>query len=82
MALTVYGEAVPLRERFQRAVYGLQEIVAVRLNVKADQIRAEEAVDQLPLPGADSENLRIWPGNMPENRHSRVGPRVLDHPRQ
>src|SRR5260370_42021922 len=72
--LPVYGEAVPLRERFDRAVHGLQKIVAVRLNVKANEIGAEKTIDQLALPRTDSKNFRVRPGNVPEDRHARVRP--------
>ncbi len=82
MPLPVYGEAVPLGKRFERAVHRLQKIVAVRLNVKANEIGAEKTIDEFALPRTDPENFRVRPGNMPENRHSGVGPCVLDHPRQ
>src|SRR5260370_27096493 len=82
VALPVHGEAVPLRKRFERAVHRLQKIVAVRLNMKADEISAEATIDELALPRTDPKNLRVRPANMPQDRHSGVGPRVLDHPRQ
>ena len=56
-----------------------EKVVAVRLNVKADQVGAEQPVQQFALPGADPEGLGIRPGNMPENRHARVGALFLDH---
>src|SRR5260370_16689019 len=82
VALTIDGEAVPLSERFHGAVHRLEEIVAVRLYLKSDEIRAEQAVNQLALPRTDAENLGVRPGNVPENRNSRVRARFFDHSRQ
>ena len=44
--------------------------------------RRRAGLEKLGLPGADSERLGIGPGNMPEDRHARIGPRRLDHARQ
>ena len=60
----------------------VQKVVAVQRNVEADQIGAQQPIQQLRLPWADAEGLRIGPGNMPEDGHARVGPGVLHHPRQ
>ena len=53
MAAAVDREMLPVDARFQSAVHGVQEIVAVRLDVEADQIGAQHAVEQFALPGAD-----------------------------
>ena len=37
----------PIDARFQDSVHGLQEVVAVRLNVKPNQIGAEQSVKQV-----------------------------------
>jgi len=79
VALPVYGEAVPLRERFDRAVHGLQKIVAVRLNVKANEIGAEKTIDQLALPRTEFQKLPRSARNVPEDRHARVRPGILNH---
>ena len=68
--------------RFERAIDGFQEIVAVRLDVEADQIRAEQAIQEFALPGADAESLRIGPGDVPEDGHARIRAALLDHSRQ
>src|SRR5271157_978360 len=41
MALAINGEAVPLGQSFQGVIHRFQEIVAVRLNVKTDQVGSE-----------------------------------------
>ena len=82
MSVTVHGKAVPLRQRFHGVVHGLQKIIAVRLNVESDQVRAQQAVHQFPLPRADAEHFGIRPRNVPENRHARVRARFLHHSRQ
>ena len=38
--------------------------------------------DEFALPRTDAERFGIGPGDVPENRHARVGPRFLDHARQ
>ena len=82
MVFAVDGKMFPIDSRFQRAVHGLEEVVAMRLDVKSDQIRAQHSVDQFPLPGADAECFSIRPGNMPENCNPRVGTFLLDQSRQ
>ncbi len=79
MALTVDGEAVPFGDRFHGMIHGFQKIVAVRLNMKTDQVGAEQSFDKLALPWADAEHFRVGPGNVPENRDSSVGARFLHH---
>ena len=69
----------PVDARFQSSVHRLQEVVAVRLDMKADQVRSQQSVDQLALPGADRKRLGIRPWDMPENRHARVRPFFLQH---
>ena len=77
-----HREVLPIHARFDHAINGLQKIVAMRLNVKPDQVRAEEAIHQLALPGTNAKSFEVRPGDMPENRHPRIRPFFLDHPRQ
>ena len=42
--------------------------------MKADQIGAQKSIENLALPGANAKSLRIGPRNMPEDRHTGVGP--------
>ena len=44
-------------------------------NVKADQIRAQQSVQNLRLPGTDPKSFGIRPGNVPENCDAGIGPR-------
>ena len=46
--------------------------------MKADQIRAQQPVEQVALPWADAERFRVGPRDVPEDGHARVGPLVLD----
>jgi len=80
--LPAHREPVPLRNSLQRAVHGFQKIVAVRLNVKSDQVRPQQPVHELTLPGANAKHFRVRPRNVPENRDARIGPRLLYHPRE
>ena len=73
---------LPLNAAFEHLVHGVEEVVAVRLDLEADQVGAQQAVQQFALPGADSERLGIGPGNVPEDRHARVGTQLLHQPRQ
>src|SRR5260370_41069404 len=82
VALPVYSKAVPLRERFESAVHSLQKDVAVRLNMKTDEIGAEETIAELTSPRTASKNVRVRPGNMPADRHSGIGPGIFNHARQ
>ena len=69
-------EVLPVDPRLEGALDGLEEVVAVRLRVKADEVRAQQAVEQLVLPRADPEGLGVGPGDVPEDRDARVRPRL------
>ena len=79
MTAAIYREMLAVDPRLQRAIHGFQKIVAVRLNMEADQVRAQQAIQQLALPGADAEGLRIRPGDVPEDSDPGIRPRFLDH---
>ena len=55
MSVALDGEMLPVDSRFQRTVHRLQKVVAVGLDVEADQVGAQQAVQQLRLPRADAE---------------------------
>jgi hypothetical protein len=59
---------------FQGAVHRVQEVVAMKLRVKPDQIRAEQSKKKFPLPRTDPEGFGVWPGDVPENSDASVGP--------
>src|SRR5260370_33185105 len=50
----------------------------MRLNVKADQVRAEQPLQQAALPGADAGGLGVRARDMPENGQARGGALFLD----
>ena len=52
------------------------------LNVETDEIGSQEAIQEIALPGTDSECFRIRPGNVPEDGHAGIGPLLLDQFRQ
>ena len=83
MLAAVHRKVLAIDARFQRSVHRLQEIVAMRLDMEADEVGAEHAVQHLALPGADGERLGIGPGNVPELGDDQVGIIVaLEHARQ
>ena len=71
------GHVFAIGARLKNAVDRGEEIVAVQRNVEADEIGAEQAIEQFRLPGAYAEGLGIGPGNMPEDRHASIGPRLF-----
>jgi hypothetical protein len=56
----------PVSTRLQEPLHRIHEVVAVELGVKPDDARAEHPFEQLVSPGADSEPLRVGPGDVPE----------------
>src|SRR5580698_8392848 len=54
----------------------------MRLNVKTDQVRTQQTVEQFALPGANTKGFGVWPRNVPENRDSCIRPLLLDQPWQ
>ena len=74
--------ALPFDPAFEEPVDRLQEVGAVRLDVKADQVGAEQPVEELALPRTNAKRLRIGPGNVPEHGDSRVGALCFDQRRQ
>ena len=67
---------------FHQAVGRIQEVVAVVLNVKPDQIAAQHPFQDFLLVGADRKDLRIGPGDVPEQGDGRIRAFLLDHLRQ
>src|SRR6202012_2521894 len=82
MVFALDRKMFPINTCLKYAVDRTEKIVTVRLNMKADQVRAEQAIQQLLLPGADAERFRIGPWNMPEDCNSRVRHPVFHHARQ
>ena len=68
-------EVFPVDLRLQRTVHGLQEVVTVSLHVEANEVGAQQSVQQFSLPGTNVEGLGIGPWDMPEDGHAGVGTR-------
>ena len=76
------GEHLPIHPRFQQAIDGVHEVVAVEPGVEPENAAAQHAVEQLLAPRADGERFRIRPGNVPERDDRGRRQRLLDHPGQ
>jgi hypothetical protein len=74
-------EVVPVEPRFEHAIDGVEEIVAVLLQVKAEQVGAEHAVEDLRTPRADAKRLGIGPRDVPEQADAQIGTPFLDEAR-
>ena len=68
--------------RLERAIDGVEEVVAVILHVKAEQIVAEQSVQDVLAPRADAKRLAVGPRNVPELADGHVRPRLLHEARQ
>src|SRR5579871_1029604 len=51
------AESTPVNSGFQCVIHGVEEIIAVGLDMEANQVRSEQAVQQFALPRTDSESL-------------------------
>ena len=68
--------------RLDEAIDRVEKIVAMQLHVEAEQIAAEQAVEDLFLPRADAEGLPMRPWNVPEMADDRVWTALLDESRK
>ncbi len=82
MIVALDREVLPIDARLQHMVDRVQKVVAMRPDMEPDQIRAQQAIQQFPLPRADLKGLGSGPGNMPENRNSCVWQAIFHHSRQ
>ena len=46
-----------INARFKRAIHRIEEVIAMGLDMKADQIRAQQAFKQLLLPGTNAKRF-------------------------
>ena len=60
----------------------VEEIMAVRAQVEAEQIVAQKAVDQFFLPGEGAEGFLVGPGDVPELGDDEIVAGLLEHARQ
>ena len=75
-------EVLVVDARLERAIDGVEKVVAVILDVEAEQVVAEQAVQDVFAPRADAERFAIRPRDVPELADGHVGPRFLDESRQ
>src|SRR5262249_1313752 len=76
------GKGLPVDAAPEGLGDGLKKIIAMVLDVKTDDIGAEHALEQLPLPWANSEGLGIGPRYVPKNRDAGVRAAHLDELRE
>ncbi len=69
---------LPVPAALQGAIDTFEEVVAVVLGVEAEQVVAEQAVQNLPRPRADQELVHVRPGDVPEVGDGQIGPGFLE----
>ena len=67
-----HREALVVDARLDEPIDRLEKIVAVQLHVKAEQVAAEQAVENLLLPRADAERFAVRPRDVPEVADDRI----------
>ena len=55
------GHVFAIGARLQHAIHGGKKIIAVQRNVESDQVGAQQSIQQLGLPRANAEGLRVGP---------------------
>src|SRR5581483_4490860 len=68
--------------RFDAAVYRVQEIGAVVLKMKPEEIVSQQAVQEFFAPWKHAKHLAVGPRNVPELGHDQLGIPLFEHPRQ
>ena len=76
------GEHFAIDARLDEALDRVEEIVAVKLRVKAENAAPQQPVEHLFAPRADPECLRVGPGDVPEGDDGGFGERLADQARQ
>ena len=71
-----------LDPRLEEAIDGLDEVLAVKAGVEAEDRAAEHALEDFPPPGTDAEGLGVRPGDVPEGQDGRPGQAGANHRRQ
>ena len=67
-----HGALLAVDARLEVAVDGVDEVVAVELGVEAHDAGAQQAAQQLGVPGADAQALGVREGDVPEGQHRGV----------
>ena len=76
------GERLAIDAGLDQPVDGIEEIVAVKLRVEAEDAAAQKAVEQFLPERADRERFRVRPRDVPERDDRRLRQLLADHPRQ
>ena len=71
---------LPIDARFQRAVNGIQEVIAMELDMKGDEVRPQHSVKEFPLPRADAEGFGVRPWDVPEEANPGIWPPFFYQP--
>ena len=71
-----------LDARFQSAIDGLDEILAVKTRLETHDGAAEHALQNFAPPGADPKGLGVRPRNVPEGEDRRPRKPLPDHRRK
>ena len=74
------GEALRVDACLEGAVDRVEEVLAVIAQLEAEQVVAQQAVEQLLLPGEGPHDLAVRPGDVPELRDDQAGIALLEHP--
>src|SRR5262245_31657957 len=73
------GELRRIDPGLDAAIDGFQEVVAMVLRVKREEIVAEQSVENLLLPRTDAERFTIRPGDMPEMNDHEIRASLTKH---
>src|SRR5262245_55884369 len=82
VATSVYLELVGINPRLDATVDRFDEVLTVVGYVEAKHVVAEQAVDELFVPGEGAEDLAVGPGNVPELGDDKSGIPLLQHSRK
>ena len=80
--VAVDGEAFPLDAALDGLIHGFEEIIAVRLDVEADQVGAQQAVEKFRCQGQMRKASGLGQGMCQKIATRASGRAVLDQPRQ
>src|SRR5439155_9535218 len=76
------GKLFHIDLRFQGAVDRFEKVVAMILDVKAQQVIAEKTVQDFILVRTNPKDFAVGPGDVPEMENDQIGPGVAKHARQ
>jgi hypothetical protein len=68
------ARSIPINPDREEAVYGIEEVVAERLQMKSDKVCPQHPFQDLPFPRADLKRFRRGPGDMPKEADHGIRP--------